>query len=151
MAMEDNESCGSRGAESSAAKSLKQWKKVEVYNEVLRRLKEAEHPEAQDTAFGDQLWTHFNRLPARLPLPTLTHKCSYVPVLTINQPRKLYAIALISDPVLIFCCYRICFHCSCRFLDVVLWVTGFGCLLIISLVLPSKRLFLNYVGWTESD
>lgn len=102
MAMEDNESFGSRGAESSAAKSLKQWKKVEVYNEVLRRLKEAEHPEAQDTAFGDQLWTHFNRLPARLPLPTLTHKCSYVPVLTINQPRKTLCYSFNFRPCINF-------------------------------------------------
>ncbi|KAK4477254.1 hypothetical protein RD792_016468 [Penstemon davidsonii] len=65
MVMEDNESCGSRVVESSAAKSRHQRKKAEVYNEVLRRLKEAEHPEAQEPAFDDQLWAHFNRLPAR--------------------------------------------------------------------------------------
>ncbi|KAI3447912.1 hypothetical protein Pfo_004577 [Paulownia fortunei] len=65
MVMEDNESCGSRGVESSAANSRQQRKKVEVYSEVLRRLKEAEHPEAQEMAFDDQLWAHFNRLPAR--------------------------------------------------------------------------------------
>lgn len=68
MVMEDNESCGSRVVESSAAKSRHQQKKVEVYNEVLRRLKDSDHPEAQEPAFDDQLWAHFNRLPARLPL-----------------------------------------------------------------------------------
>ncbi|KAL0422949.1 UNVERIFIED_CONTAM: Serine/threonine-protein kinase STY46 [Sesamum latifolium] len=64
MVMEDNESCGSRVVESSAESRL-QRKKVEVYNEVLRRLKEADHPDAQEPAFDDQLWAHFNRLPAR--------------------------------------------------------------------------------------
>lgn len=71
MVMEDNESCGSRVVESSSAKSRQQQKKVEVYNEVLRRLKETDHPEAQEPAFDDQLWAHFNRLPSRSPLPTL--------------------------------------------------------------------------------
>ncbi|XP_057769183.1 serine/threonine-protein kinase STY46-like [Salvia miltiorrhiza] len=82
MVMEDNESCGSRVVESSAAKSRQQRKKVEVYNEVLRRLKESDHPEAQEPAFDDQLWAHFNRLPARYAMDVnveraedvLTHK-----------------------------------------------------------------------------
>ncbi|KAG8368040.1 hypothetical protein BUALT_Bualt15G0004100 [Buddleja alternifolia] len=83
MVMEDNESCGSRVVESSAGKSSRQQqKKAEVYNEVLRRLKEADHPEAQEPAFDDQLWTHFNRLPARYAMDVnveraedvLTHK-----------------------------------------------------------------------------
>ncbi|GER42370.1 protein kinase [Striga asiatica] len=71
MVIEDNESCGSRVAETSAGKNWQQRKKVEVYNEVLRRLKEAEHPEAQEPSFDDQLWAHFNRLPARLCLSVL--------------------------------------------------------------------------------
>ncbi|XP_042003230.1 serine/threonine-protein kinase STY46-like [Salvia splendens] len=82
MVMEDNESCGSRVVESSAAKSRQQRKKVEVYNEVLRRLKESDHPEAQEPTFDDQLWAHFNRLPARYAMDVnveraedvLTHK-----------------------------------------------------------------------------
>ncbi|XP_042061188.1 serine/threonine-protein kinase STY46-like [Salvia splendens] len=82
MVMEDNESCGSWVVESSAAKSHHQRKKVEVYNEVLRRLKESHHPEAQEPAFDDQLWAHFNRLPARYAMDVnveraedlLTHK-----------------------------------------------------------------------------
>ncbi|KAL8027898.1 hypothetical protein ABFS82_14G123400 [Erythranthe guttata] len=69
MAMEDNESCGSRRVDSpsaaAATKSLRQRKKVEVYNEVLRRLKEADHAEAREADFDDQLWAHFNRLPSR--------------------------------------------------------------------------------------
>lgn len=69
MAMEDNESCSSRVVESVATKNRQHRKKVEVYNEVLRRLKESNHPEAQEPDFDDQLWAHFNRLPARWPLP----------------------------------------------------------------------------------
>ncbi|KAL0356543.1 UNVERIFIED_CONTAM: Serine/threonine-protein kinase STY46 [Sesamum calycinum] len=82
MVMEDNESCGSRVVESSAGKSRLLRKKVEVYNEVLRRLKEADHPDAQEPAFDDHLWAHFNRLPARYAMDVnveraedvLTHK-----------------------------------------------------------------------------
>ena len=39
--------------------------KLEVYNEVLWRLKDSDHFEAQDSDFDDQLWAHFNRLPTR--------------------------------------------------------------------------------------
>lgn len=68
MVMEDQESCGSRRFQeqsSSSAKSRSQQKKTEVYNEVLRRLIEAGHSEAQDMEFDHQLRTHFNRLPLR--------------------------------------------------------------------------------------
>lgn len=64
MVMDDNESCSSRVAESSRH----QRKKVEVYNEVLRRLKESHHPEVETAAFDDELWAHFNRLPTRYAL-----------------------------------------------------------------------------------
>ncbi|KAL6546144.1 Serine/threonine-protein kinase sty46 [Orobanche gracilis] len=82
MVMEDNESCGSRVVESSSGKSRQERKKLEVYNEVLRRLKEADNPEAQEPSFDDQLWAHFNRLPARYAMDVnveraedvLTHK-----------------------------------------------------------------------------
>ncbi|KAM7256077.1 hypothetical protein ACFE04_011818 [Oxalis oulophora] len=49
-------------------------KKREVYNEVLRRLKESNHIEEANnnnnnqTAFDEQLWSHFNRLPTRYAL-----------------------------------------------------------------------------------
>lgn len=68
MAVGDSESCGSREAESSTVDSRQGRKKLEVYNEVLRRLREADHPGAQDPAFDYQLWAHFSRLPSRLPL-----------------------------------------------------------------------------------
>ena len=39
--------------------------KLEVYNEILRRLQESNHEEANLPGFDDQLWTHFNSLPTR--------------------------------------------------------------------------------------
>lgn len=69
MVMEDKESCGSRRVETPpSAKSRAQQKKAEVYNEVLRRLKEGGLDEAQEMDFDDQLWAHFNRLPPRFHL-----------------------------------------------------------------------------------
>ncbi|CAI9104762.1 OLC1v1003512C1 [Oldenlandia corymbosa var. corymbosa] len=90
VVMEDNESCGSRMAaestnsnSSNSSNSNRQLnKKVEVYNEVLRRLKELGHPESLSPDFDHQLWAHFNRLPTRYALDVnveraedvLTHK-----------------------------------------------------------------------------
>ncbi|XP_072967816.1 serine/threonine-protein kinase STY46-like [Typha angustifolia] len=88
MAMEDApESCSSKGTDVSHGSSRKQQqqhhhRKLEVYNEVLRRLKEAELPETLNPRFDDELWAHFNRLPARYAMDVnveraedvLTHK-----------------------------------------------------------------------------
>ncbi|KAI8025342.1 Serine/threonine-protein kinase STY46 [Camellia lanceoleosa] len=68
MVMEDNESCGSRVVDSFQANSRQQRRKLEVYNEVLRRLKESNNPEAIEPGFDDELWAHFNRLPTRYAL-----------------------------------------------------------------------------------
>ncbi|XP_043713574.1 serine/threonine-protein kinase STY46-like isoform X2 [Telopea speciosissima] len=83
MTMDDNESCSSRAVESSSPAHPRQQKqKLEVYNEVLRRLKESNHEEANLPGFHDDLWSHFNRLPTRYALDVnseraedvLTHK-----------------------------------------------------------------------------
>ncbi|XP_073033984.1 serine/threonine-protein kinase STY46-like isoform X3 [Primulina eburnea] len=82
MVMELNDSCGSKVVESAPRKTGPQQKKLEVYNNVLRRLKEVDHPEAQEPAFDDHIWEHFNRLPARYAMDVnveraedvLTHK-----------------------------------------------------------------------------
>ncbi|CAL5328864.1 serine/threonine-protein kinase STY46-like isoform X1 [Camellia sinensis] len=68
MVMEDNESCGSRVVDSLQANSRQQRRNLEVYNEVLRRLKESNNPEAIEPGFDDELWAHFNRLPTRYAL-----------------------------------------------------------------------------------
>ncbi|XP_044509538.1 serine/threonine-protein kinase STY46-like isoform X2 [Mangifera indica] len=74
MVMEEtNESCGSRASDTSSsssplAHSRQQRQKLEVYNEVLRLLKQLNIEEANLPGFEDELWTHFNRLPARYAL-----------------------------------------------------------------------------------
>ncbi|KAJ0653017.1 hypothetical protein HanOQP8_Chr15g0578771 [Helianthus annuus] len=67
MAMEDTESCGSRAVE-SPKKSKQRRQKLEVYNDVLTRLYDMRHEDTQQVDFEDQLWIHFNRLPARYAL-----------------------------------------------------------------------------------
>ncbi|KAK2974310.1 hypothetical protein RJ640_026871 [Escallonia rubra] len=80
--MEDNESCSSRVVESTPTNSRHLRLKLEVYNEILRRLKDSSNHEAQPPGFDDELWAHFNRLPTRYALDVnvertedvLTHK-----------------------------------------------------------------------------
>ncbi|KAK9666747.1 hypothetical protein RND81_14G208100 [Saponaria officinalis] len=90
MVMEDKESSYNSAAVAvavetppwTAAQNSRQQRKVEVYNEVLRRLKESNNPEAVVPGFDDELWAHFYRLPARYALDVnveraedvLTHK-----------------------------------------------------------------------------
>ncbi|XP_019441703.1 PREDICTED: serine/threonine-protein kinase STY46-like isoform X2 [Lupinus angustifolius] len=52
----------------TAAQSRRQRQKLEVYNEVLQRLKDSGNEEALQTGFDDLLWAHFNRLPTRYAL-----------------------------------------------------------------------------------
>ncbi|XP_062176599.1 serine/threonine-protein kinase STY46 isoform X2 [Alnus glutinosa] len=70
MVMEDAESCGSRSQDSSTSpvRTPHQRQKLEVYNEVLRRLRDSNNEEAIQPGFEDQLWAHFNRLPTRYAL-----------------------------------------------------------------------------------
>lgn len=83
---EDVESCGSRAVFShqppAPAPPRHQRQKLEVYNEVLRRIQDKNYEEAALSDFEDQLWLHFNRFPARYALDVnveraedvLTHK-----------------------------------------------------------------------------
>uniref|UniRef100_A0A2P2LPG3 non-specific serine/threonine protein kinase n=1 Tax=Rhizophora mucronata TaxID=61149 RepID=A0A2P2LPG3_RHIMU len=70
MAMEEDlESCGSKAVESfSQGNPGHQRQKLEVYNEVLRRIQESNSEDANLPGFDDRLWLHFNRLPARYVL-----------------------------------------------------------------------------------
>ncbi|KAK2373193.1 Serine/threonine-protein kinase sty17 [Trifolium repens] len=63
----DIESCGSRAVQSHA-NPRHHRQKLEVYNEVLRRILDSDSEEAHVPGFDDQLWLHFNRLPARYAL-----------------------------------------------------------------------------------
>ncbi|AES95226.1 putative dual-specificity kinase TKL-Pl-4 family [Medicago truncatula] len=63
----DIESCGSRAVQSHA-NPRHHRQKLEVYNEVLRRIQDSDCEDALVPGFDDQLWLHFNRLPARYAL-----------------------------------------------------------------------------------
>lgn len=65
MLMGDAESCSSRAVDFSPSQCRKQRQKVEVYEEVLCRLKETNEQETRQPGFEDELWTHFYRLPKR--------------------------------------------------------------------------------------
>ncbi|KAI5581973.1 hypothetical protein BDE02_07G054100 [Populus trichocarpa] len=71
---EDVESCGSRAVESYSAianppsRHHHQRQKLEVYNEVLKRIQDSNFEETNLPGFDDNLWLHFNRLPARYAL-----------------------------------------------------------------------------------
>uniref|UniRef100_A0A0E0IN43 non-specific serine/threonine protein kinase n=1 Tax=Oryza nivara TaxID=4536 RepID=A0A0E0IN43_ORYNI len=77
-------SSASAGAAAAAARKQQQQQrhKLEVYTEVLRRLHDSGVPEARREGFDDELWNHFNRLPARYAMDVnveraedvLTHK-----------------------------------------------------------------------------
>ncbi|PQQ13460.1 serine/threonine-protein kinase STY17 [Prunus yedoensis var. nudiflora] len=86
---EDVESCGSRAALSSHAQPRHQRQKLEVYNEVLRRIQQSNFEEANLLGFDDQLWLHFNRLPARYRLNPRIH-----PPPTFGSSPNLEAFAL---------------------------------------------------------
>ncbi|MBA0706476.1 hypothetical protein Golax_018582 [Gossypium laxum] len=68
MVMDDNESCVSKANDFSPLQSRQQRQKLEVYNEVLRRLRDSDIEEANRPGFDDELWAHFNRLPSRYAL-----------------------------------------------------------------------------------
>ncbi|KAI7750646.1 hypothetical protein M8C21_012692 [Ambrosia artemisiifolia] len=79
MVMDGTESCSSRSVDSSPSPSRtvtnvnssghrQQMKKLEVYNDVLNRLKELNNEEANEPGFDDELLAHFNRLPTRYAL-----------------------------------------------------------------------------------
>ncbi|ONM23236.1 Serine/threonine-protein kinase STY46 [Zea mays] len=76
-------SSSSAAAAAQARKQQQQQRhKLEVYTEVLRRLHDAGLPDARAPGFDDELWNHFNRLPARYAMDVnveraedvLTHK-----------------------------------------------------------------------------
>ncbi|XP_021802591.1 serine/threonine-protein kinase STY46-like [Prunus avium] len=66
--MEDTESCCSRPVDFSPTLTRKQKLKVNIYNEVLRRLMSSDVADAKLAGFEDELWAHFNRLPTRYAL-----------------------------------------------------------------------------------
>ncbi|XP_009776329.1 serine/threonine-protein kinase STY46-like isoform X2 [Nicotiana tabacum] len=68
--MEDAASFSSRGLSESSQSRIarKRREKVEVFQEVLRRLRESNDEEANQPDFEDELWAHFTKLPLRYAL-----------------------------------------------------------------------------------
>ncbi|KAF7809614.1 serine/threonine-protein kinase STY17 isoform X1 [Senna tora] len=65
MIQEDTESSASGVMQLKKVPPRQNRQKLEVYNEVLRRVQESDYEEANVPGFDDQLWLHFKRLPAR--------------------------------------------------------------------------------------
>ncbi|CAA0831107.1 ACT-like protein tyrosine kinase family protein [Striga hermonthica] len=76
--MGDSESCSSRQSEWSPVQSRKTRQKVEVFNEVLTRLRELDVEEANEPGFEDELWAHFSMLPLRYALDVNTERAEDV-------------------------------------------------------------------------
>ncbi|EOA19243.1 hypothetical protein CARUB_v100064731mg, partial [Capsella rubella] len=86
---ETEESCGSRAVVASVSKEnpRQHRMKLEVYGEVLQRIQEFNYEEAHFPGFDDQLWLHFNRLPARYALDVNVERAE--DVLTHQRLLKL--------------------------------------------------------------
>ncbi|XP_057529682.1 serine/threonine-protein kinase STY8-like [Amaranthus tricolor] len=66
---DDTESCSSKAFDFSPKTPRNhQQLKLEVFNDVLHRLQDSGCHDAKLPGFDDQLWLHFNRLPARYAL-----------------------------------------------------------------------------------
>ncbi|XP_049398465.1 serine/threonine-protein kinase STY46-like [Solanum stenotomum] len=64
--MEDSVSCSSKGLlELSQNRTRKRREKVEVFQEVIQRLRESNDEEVNQPGFEDELWAHFTKLPLR--------------------------------------------------------------------------------------
>lgn len=79
--MGDTESCSSRAVDLSSlsAENRKHKQKVNIYNEVLRRLMALNVADSRIPGFEDDLWAHFHRLPTRY-LRTLASASTHIPV-----------------------------------------------------------------------
>ncbi|KAK8945838.1 Serine/threonine-protein kinase HT1 [Platanthera guangdongensis] len=105
MAIDDAESCGSRAMLEKPSQLQRDLRKLEVYNEILRRLKDAGSPEVLSPSFEEELWSHFNRLPARYALDVnvvraedvLTHK-RLLQQAHDSAPQLAFDIRLVQIP-----------------------------------------------------
>ncbi|KFK40150.1 hypothetical protein AALP_AA3G336800 [Arabis alpina] len=86
---DESESCGSRAVVASPSQENPRHyrMKLDVYGEILQRLQESNYEEATLPDFEDQLWQHFNRLPARYALDVKVERAE--DVLTHQRLLKL--------------------------------------------------------------
>ncbi|GAB4848414.1 Serine/threonine-protein kinase sty8 [Ancistrocladus abbreviatus] len=83
---DDTASCSSRAVDSSPRTPKLQRRKFEVFNDVLHRLQDSDFQEATLPGFDDQLWLHFDRLPARYALDVNVERAEDV----LRHMRLLY-------------------------------------------------------------
>ncbi|GMH06590.1 hypothetical protein Nepgr_008430 [Nepenthes gracilis] len=104
MAIDDDTgSCSSRAADSSTRTPKHQRPKLEVFSDVLRRLQDSDYEEARLPDFDDQLWVHFNRLPARYALDVNVERAedvlTHMRLLRLAQDpdnRPVYEVRLVQ-------------------------------------------------------
>ncbi|KAG5377923.1 hypothetical protein IGI04_025765 [Brassica rapa subsp. trilocularis] len=86
---DESESSGSRAVVASPShENPRHYRmKLDVFGEVLQRLQESSYEEASLPDFEDQLWHHFNRLPARYALDVKVERAE--DVLTHQRLLKL--------------------------------------------------------------
>ncbi|KAJ4867228.1 ACT-like protein tyrosine kinase family protein [Raphanus sativus] len=97
MVMEEKESCGSRVmgdilTMSQAAMDRRERMKVEVFEEVILRLRQSDTIDTNLPGFADDLWAHFNRLPARYALDVNVERAEDV----VMHQRLL--LSAVDDP-----------------------------------------------------
>jgi len=91
-------SSAAAAAAQSRKKQQQQRHKLEVYTGVLRRLHDAGLPDARAPGFDDELWNHFNRLPARCVLVRSLARTTALPPRTVtwrecNSPPPVVSAA----------------------------------------------------------
>ncbi|XP_009150775.1 serine/threonine-protein kinase STY8 isoform X1 [Brassica rapa] len=112
------ESCGSRAVVASPSQENPRHyrMKLDVYGEILQRLQESNYEEATLPDFEDQLWQHFNRLPARYALDVKVERAEDVlthqrllrlaedpatrPVFEVRSVQVSPGISVDTDPAL---------------------------------------------------
>ncbi|KAL5778292.1 hypothetical protein ACOSP7_011218 [Xanthoceras sorbifolium] len=87
MLMGDTESCSSRAVDYLPRQNRKHKQKVEVYNQVLCRLREFNEEETRRPGFEDELWNHFYRLTDRYALDVNVERAEDV----LMHKKLLYA------------------------------------------------------------
>ncbi|XP_013643362.2 serine/threonine-protein kinase STY8 isoform X2 [Brassica napus] len=114
----ESESCGSRAVVASPSQENPRHyrMKLDVYGEILQRLQESNYEEATLPDFEDQLWQHFNRLPARYALDVKVERAEDVlthqrllrlaedpatrPVFEVRSVQVSPGISVDTDPAL---------------------------------------------------
>ncbi|KAL0325941.1 UNVERIFIED_CONTAM: Serine/threonine-protein kinase STY46 [Sesamum radiatum] len=103
--MGDSEGCSSRQSEWSPVQTRKRRQKVEVFHEVLQRLKELDVEEAAEPGFEDELWAHFTMLPLREEMLLYEfYHFMYPYLMNFRTPRMHDSVKTIGTSLIICSC-----------------------------------------------